>query len=66
MFSKASEEKGRATKGAAQAFLGKVLLYEKRYGEALTSFEKMSGYDLEPNFYDNFKEETEHGIESVL
>jgi tetratricopeptide (TPR) repeat protein len=65
LFSKGAEDLGRATKGAAQAFLGKVLLYEKKYGEALTSFEKMSGYDLEPNFYDNFKEETEHGIESV-
>ena len=66
LLSKASEKDvGRATKGAAQAFLGKVLLYEKRYGDALTSFNKMSGYDLEPNFLDNFLEETENGIESV-
>jgi hypothetical protein len=65
LLTKGAEDNGRATKGAAQAFLGKVLLYEKRYGEALTSFEKMSGYDLESNFYDNFKEETEHGIEAV-
>ncbi|ADV48188.1 RagB/SusD domain-containing protein [Cellulophaga algicola DSM 14237] len=65
LLPKASEDTGRATKGAAQAFLGKVLLYEKRYGDALTSFEKMSGYDLEANFLDNFLEETENGIESV-
>jgi hypothetical protein len=65
LLPKASEVNGRATKGAAQALLGKVLLYEKRYGDALTSFKKMSGYDLEVDFYDNFKEETEHGIESV-
>lgn len=66
LLNKSVEQAGRATKGAAQALLGKVLLYEKRYGEALTSFNKMSGYDLETNYYDNFKEETEHGIESVF
>ncbi|WP_299664938.1 RagB/SusD family nutrient uptake outer membrane protein [uncultured Polaribacter sp.] len=65
LFEKSNEETGRATKGAAQAFLGKVLLYEKRYAEALTSFEKMNGYNLENEYFDNFKEETEHGIESV-
>ncbi|WP_166384005.1 MULTISPECIES: RagB/SusD family nutrient uptake outer membrane protein [unclassified Polaribacter] len=65
LLPKESEENGRATKGAAQAFLGKVLLYQKRYVDALASFNKMSGYDLEPNFLDNFLEETEHGIESV-
>ncbi|ARV15671.1 RagB/SusD family nutrient uptake outer membrane protein [Polaribacter sp. SA4-12] len=65
LLSKGTEDNGRANKGAAQAFLGKVFLYEKRYGEALTSFEKMKGYDLEVDYFDNFKEETEHGIESV-
>ncbi|XMO87632.1 RagB/SusD family nutrient uptake outer membrane protein [Algibacter sp. AS12] len=65
LLPKSEEEKGRATKGAAQAFLGKVLLYQKEYAAALDSFNKMSGYDLEIDYYDNFKEETEHGIESV-
>ena len=65
LLSKGVEDQGRATKGAAQALLGKVLLYENRHAEALISFNKMSGYDLEVDFYDNFKEETEHGIESV-
>tara|TARA_R110002049_G_scaffold232088_8_gene404654 strand:+ start:3961 stop:5451 length:1491 start_codon:yes stop_codon:yes gene_type:complete len=66
LLPKSTEEKGRATKGAAQAFLGKVLLYQKQYGPALTAFKEMSGYDLETNYYDNFMEETEHGIESVF
>lgn len=65
LLSKSEEELGRANIGAAQAFLGKVLLYEKQYGAALDSFEKMSGYALENNYFDNFKEETEHGIEAV-
>ncbi len=66
LLSKAEEERGRATKGAAQAFLGKVLLYQEQYGDALTSFRSMSGYALETEYFDNFKEETEHGIESVF
>ena len=65
LLPKGSEDNGRANQGAAQAFLGKVLLYEKRYADALTSFERMSGYDLENEYFNNFKEETEHGIESV-
>ncbi|MCK8521766.1 RagB/SusD family nutrient uptake outer membrane protein [Aquimarina sp. D1M17] len=66
LLPKAQEQKGRANLGAAQAFLGKVLLYERRYGEALTSFRQMSGYGLETDYFDNFREETEHGIESVF
>ena len=31
----------------------------------MDSFNKMSGYALENDYFDNFKEETEHGIESV-
>lgn len=60
------EDIGRATKGAAQALLGKVLLYEESYGPALAAFESMSGYGLETEYYDNFKEEKEHGIESIF
>ena len=65
LLSKSEEQDGRANIGAAQAFLGKVLLYEEQYAEALSSFEKMTGYDLEADYFDNFKEETEHGVESV-
>jgi starch-binding outer membrane protein, SusD/RagB family len=59
-------DKGRADKGAAQALLGKVLLFQKSYGPALAAFNSMTGYGLETNFYDNFMEETEHGVESVF
>jgi len=66
LLSKSVEDNGRANKGAAQAFLGKVLLYEEEYALALNAFDNMSGYGLENNYFDNFKEETEHGIESVF
>ncbi|WP_299895103.1 RagB/SusD family nutrient uptake outer membrane protein [uncultured Aquimarina sp.] len=65
LLPKSEEQKGRANRGAAQAFLGKVLLYEGDYSNALTSFRAMSGYGLETEYFDNFREETEHGIESV-
>jgi starch-binding outer membrane protein, SusD/RagB family len=66
LLPKGVEQKGRADKGAAQALLGKVLLYQKSYGPALAAFNSMSGYGLETNYFDNFMEETEHGIESVF
>jgi starch-binding outer membrane protein, SusD/RagB family len=66
LLPKGVEVKGRADKGAAQALLGKVLLFQKSYGLALAAFNSMTGYGLETNFYDNFTEETEHGIESVF
>ncbi|MDW5287212.1 RagB/SusD family nutrient uptake outer membrane protein [Formosa sp. PL04] len=66
LLSKEEEVYGRVTKGAAQAFLGKVLLYQESYSAALTSFQSMSGYELEADYYTNFMEETEHGVESVF
>jgi len=66
LLDKSQEQRGRATKGAALAFLGKVLLYQKQYGPALEAFNKISGYSLESNYYNNFMEETEHGVESIF
>ncbi|CAH8296736.1 putative outer membrane starch-binding protein [Mariniflexile fucanivorans] len=69
LLDKNVETQGRVTKGAAQASLGKVYLYQgtqESYGLALDEFNKLSGYDLETNYYDNFMEETEHGVESIF
>jgi starch-binding outer membrane protein, SusD/RagB family len=66
LLDKSVEQNGRATKGAAFAYLGKALLYQKKYEESLVALNNVSGYSLEPDFYDNFKEETEHGIESIF
>ncbi len=61
---------GRASRGAAQAFLGKVYVYEKRWADAVTEFSalvdaKEPDYDLEPNYYDQFWPDGENGIESI-
>lgn len=66
LLGKSAEDKGRATKEAAFAYLGKVLLYQKKYDEALVAFNSVTGFSLEPNYYDNFTEENEHGIESIF
>lgn len=68
LLNKADEQAGRATKGAAYALLGKAQLFQKKYSEALANFQQVEnlGYELEPLFFDNFKEETEHGIESIF
>lgn len=66
LLPKSEEDNGRATQGAAIALLGKVYLFRGEHALALTEFEKLSGYELEPNYFDNFTEETEHGIESIF
>ncbi len=53
-----SSDYGRATKGAAQALKGKVLLYNKQYAEAAALFEAVvsSGkYELYPSYENLFK-----------
>ncbi|MBL4879731.1 MAG: RagB/SusD family nutrient uptake outer membrane protein [Oleispira sp.] len=66
LLNKGEEEEGRANKGAAQALLGKVYLFLEQYDDALAQFNALSGYELEDNYFDNFKEETEHGVESIF
>jgi starch-binding outer membrane protein, SusD/RagB family len=65
-LSKADEEAGRATSGAAWALLGKALLYQGKYTEALEAFGHITGYDLESVYFNNFMEETENGQESLF
>jgi tetratricopeptide (TPR) repeat protein len=65
-FNQSLDNKGRATKEAAFAYLGKALLYQKKYDEALVAFNKVTGFSLESNFYNNFMDETEHGPESIF
>lgn len=67
----ASEDLGRATKGAAQAMLLKVSLYThdfaaaKTYGEAFIN-DQASEYDLCFDYADNFTLAGENGVESVF
>jgi len=68
LLSKSVEQPERATIEAAYAHLGKVLLYQQKYDEALAALNQVTGYSLEApgNFYNNFMEETEHGVESIF
>ena len=68
LLPRATEAAGRANIEAAYAYLGKVLLYEKKYDEALVALNNVTGFSLEDkgSFYNNFMVETEHGKESIF
>ncbi|MEO5997408.1 MAG: RagB/SusD family nutrient uptake outer membrane protein [Chitinophagaceae bacterium] len=60
---------GRATKGAATGFLGKLYLYNKKYAEAETQFATLNGkYSLLPGaqWADNFGETNKNNQESLF
>lgn len=60
---------GRASKGAAVALLAKVSVYLKDWNSAQTYLEQLSSefnYQLEPNFADLFRIETENNKEVIF
>jgi len=63
-----SEWKGRATKGAAKSLLGKVYLFQEKWGEAETKLQEVTGmgYSLLTNYADNFNGLAENGNESIF
>lgn len=64
-----SNQTGRATSGAAIAYLGKAFLYQQKYAEAKAEFQKVmsSGrYRLMDNYAHNFTEEFENNAESLF
>jgi hypothetical protein len=65
-LSKADEDLGRVTSGAAWALLGKARLFQEKYQEALDAFNNVTGYSLESVYFNNFMEETEHGVEDIF
>jgi hypothetical protein len=66
LLTKDVEDMGRATKGAAWALLAKAHLFQGDYAAAMTAFGNVTGYSLEPEYYNNFMEETEHGPEAIF
>jgi len=65
----AGTDLGRATKGAALAYLGKAYLTNHKYTEAATQFKAVIDlgiYDLVPNYRDNFTEANENNKESLF
>lgn len=67
-----SDQKGRATKGAALAFLGRAYLYRGDYANAQTVLksivdnESTYGYGLQANYAELFDGNHENGPEGVL
>jgi len=68
-------EKGRVTRGAAAALLGKFYINREKYAEAAAEFRKIlpgvgdaayGTYSLCNNFRDNFKRTTENNSESIF
>lgn len=69
ILSPAAAQKGRATKGAAQALLGKAYLYQNKFSEAATILDEVrnSGlYSLIPNYGDLFSVSNEDNSETVF
>ncbi|WP_428329439.1 RagB/SusD family nutrient uptake outer membrane protein [Mucilaginibacter sp.] len=68
-LSSVDNQVGRATKGAALAFLGKTYLFTKNYTAAAAEFKAvidMGIYSLMPNYYDNFFLNAENNAESIF
>lgn len=64
-----SNELGRATKGAAQAYLAKAYLYQKNFEQAELWFKKViesNEYSLDPDFYHIFTNAGEFGPENIF
>lgn len=67
--SKPKGEVGRVNKTIAQAYLGKVLLYQNKHSEALPLFQAVmaaSGDLASMPFENNFQTETENGPEAIF
>ena len=63
------EQAGRATSGASLALLGKILIYQNRFSDAIPVLDQViqSGvYDLVTDYNSIFEEEGENNIESVF
>jgi len=61
-------ETGRATKGAANALLGKAYLYQEKFNDAAAAFDQVIAgpYDLVTDYNSIFEQEGENNIESVF
>lgn len=66
----ATSQLGRATRGAAVAFLGKAFLFQKKYADAETQFAKLTAgpysYSLNPSFDAQFSSANGGTVESVF
>lgn len=63
-----AKDAGRITKGAANAMLSRVYLFEKKYAECKAASKDVfaENYSLVPNYGDQFTLAGEHGSESIF
>ncbi len=64
-----SDNLGRVTKGAAQALLAKVYLYEEDWENAYDMADEVinsNEYSLHPNYEELWRASTENGVESIF
>lgn len=64
--SKAEQELGRVTKGAAQTLLGNVYIVQKRWAEAEQVLKEVKGYELMSRYSDVFELANKNGSESIF
>jgi hypothetical protein len=62
----AAADKGRASRGSANALLGEVYLTRKNYAEALIALRKVTGYSLMPSYASVFQIANKNNAESVF
>ena len=62
----AAADKGRVTKGTANALLGEVYLTRKSYADALTALRKVTGYSLLPVYANIFAPANKNNAESIF
>lgn len=70
-WNKDDTDPGRATKGAAAAYLAKSLMINQRFDEAAPILKNIidgnyGTYDLVSNYKDNYTEDNENNIESIF
>ncbi|NQX40637.1 Starch-binding associating with outer membrane [Pedobacter steynii] len=61
-----ASEKGRISKGAANALLGEVYMTQKKFGEALIALRKVTGYSLLSAYKDIFLTTNKNNAESIF
>lgn len=59
-------QKGRLTKDAARVLLAKVYMVQKRFADALTLLNAVTGYSLNAQYVNNFNPATKNGVESIF
>ncbi|MBC6995039.1 RagB/SusD family nutrient uptake outer membrane protein [Neolewinella lacunae] len=57
---------GRATKGAANAMLGRLYMLNRDFTNAAAALNKVTGYSLNPCFHDMFSFDGENGPEMIF